>query len=1219
MATPSTPGDTFTTGGAGRGQYLVGAGQPYLSIQEAIDALIVDQGAEPFTTEQRITVVDNGVYEPFRIESDALTPTAVSRLVIEGGNGVLPTISGRKNPSKSGVGGLVGNNVPHVTIRRLLFRDLIKGAVFGVNSHRAIVNQCMFIECGNAGVWFYQADECTLANSVLVNCDHGLAAIKTKGLLAIHNTFFNDSKISREGKKTYCIFFDLQDDRGQGVEDTGLAYLYDNIVYSRSDFGVLFFEKDVKNLVSDWNDWYCPNLGDAADLVGGGVGEIREAQAGGIVHREFVRAFHTTDSAPSDVSWRLRTGQDANSLADDPGFFKPAADGKGSQIDVSLMPSSPILGKGRLGYTLPTWADETIPYYDFNGKQRLTNSPAIGAFETCLSHDFFGSLVFGETNNPTEQVDGSSMDALDDCGDSTITPVDKAIAHYAHAIPIWRPRVHLGPFHAKDAQYHLFVKKKTLYIREIQRTTFPLSATMSEVDARVYLGGQDVTDTAVWWIDGYTFTIAHSGIENVDEATEVELQGYQQTWDADAERFGSRFVKHRWRIIDGVQSFVLPDNPVAGEPIVITDDLLAPGNVLGLRQEFRPVYDNVRDETRIEFGGAKNLWPNPDFSYVDEDSPVVVADVLAAEFTGFLPRDHEVQCTGDICTIPPYRTVDGLDFAPLRGSWALYFGPGSIDDYIAQRVTVDPTRAYTFSAYAASMETGTPAELQVSVDFVDREGVTLASHGPYPVDLEEQVPPDMVWKRFGFSFYGEPDTTLNRSPFSDFAEEVNTGLPMPAETHEILVRLHPGNARAALDACQIEEGYRPGLFTRIPKGSDLTVEYETEDLHFHTVKDLSIQPVHNAQARGFLAILPMPAQQWDPDAPAGATTLYDYRWPWGRANVMPWARTSGFSKYRRTPFFSTDERSMMGEPITPPATPALPNDIRIYPSTVFARQGTEGEMFAIEVFDEDTNPYAWERVRATVFDNTGEFPGYLAKRDWSVYTQLGSRVTTILNEAGTASLLWVPPEPDHISYHGPKPTATLVNVAGVDRSAGYVDVPYEVYRPNHGSPVLEDDDGTRIPLEGPEVTGHFLGEVLEDHTIVRLKDFPLPGTLRVVASLTGEAPSTELQESFSAPIPDRHFLVDYEQGVVTLPGAWEEDMRIQYRPRLAWVDPLFTRRIYFDGQAIDLISGEVISVHYDASVQLVVEALAPTGMVESVKQTFLQVEMVAQHARRSAS
>jgi hypothetical protein len=1211
---PNIPGEQPVPGGGGRGEYLVGTGQPFSSIQAAIDALVAEQGADPFTATQRITITDNGVYEPFRIESDSLTPTDDCRLVIEGGQGKLPIVSGRKNPSKSGVGGLVGNNVPYVTVRRLFFRDLIKGVVFGVNSHRSIVNQCMFLDCGNVSVWFYQADQCVLANSILVNCEHGIAATKTKDVVVIHNTFFNDAFASRNGKKTYCLFLDLQDDRGQGVEDTGLAYVYDNIVFSKSDFGILLYEKDVKNLRSDWNDWYCTHQGDA-----GGLAEIRENLINGVVTRELISSLHTNDAAQSDLSWRLRTGQDSHSVAEDPSFVKPAATKESPSLDLGLRSGSHLFGKGKLGYTLPAWVDDLIPYYDFENKQRLTLTPAIGALETACSIDLGQTLPFG-TASTADAADGAELPSLDDCAD-TVTPVDSAVDRYANAIPVWLPKVHKGPFFVRDAEYHLFVEKKGFYIRDLQRTSFPLSGIFIEEGAKVYVSGQEVTTTATWWIDGYVFVLQHAGIDDLTEATEVELHAYQRTWNVTADQFETKLVKHRWKISQGVQSYVFPENPVIGEPIVVTDDLLVPGNALGLKQEFRTVRDEARDETRLEFAGPKNLWANPDFSYVDEDLPHANADLLALPYTGYEPLSHHVEGSAFIATIPAYRTAQGLDFSPLRGPWALAIGTGDLSSFVAQRVQVDPSLAYTFSAYAAGLDTGLPGDLRVSFEFIDRDGVLLGTYGPYGVELPAQSGVSVAWRRFGCSIYGEADTTLNRKAFSEYAYPLTEGIEMPASAHEVVVKIHPGTGAvpAVLDACQLEAGYRPGLFTRIPMGTDMTVECELADRRFHVVDDLSIQPVHNAQTRGFLSILPIPAHQWDPDAPTGATTLSDYRWPWGRINLLPWARTSGFNKYRRTPFFSTEERSSWIEPSSIPEKPALPADIRIYPSTVYARQGSEGELVAIEVFDEDGNPYAFERIRATVQDNTGEFPGYLAQKEWDVYTQLGASVSAQLSEAGAISLLWIPPSEEEISYRGPKPTTYQVSLTGQpQRDVGYVDTFYEIDLANHGNVVLEDEEGTQVSLVGSDVSGSVLGQYSEDgRTYVGLPSYPIPGTVRVRASLTGEPAALDLMETFTEPVPERHFLVNYENGGLVLEGLWQNDLVITYRPRTAWIDPAYPRRVYFDKAALDMATGTLISVHYDAVIKLLVEALVPTGMPEEAKTTFLMTDLIAQHAHRS--
>ncbi len=177
---------------SGNGYYFVGPNQTYPEVQDAIQALIDDQGSDDFTSEQRIVIAENGVYAPFKVDSDSLKPTSAARLTISSALGIQAVVSGRKSPTKSGVGCFVGNNVPYVTVERIFFRNLSRGLVFGVNAHRGVVNQCTFLECGNVGVWAYQADECMVSNSIFVNNQHGLVASKTRSFAAIHNTIFND-------------------------------------------------------------------------------------------------------------------------------------------------------------------------------------------------------------------------------------------------------------------------------------------------------------------------------------------------------------------------------------------------------------------------------------------------------------------------------------------------------------------------------------------------------------------------------------------------------------------------------------------------------------------------------------------------------------------------------------------------------------------------------------------------------------------------------------------------------------------------------------------------------------------------------------------------------------------------------------------------------------------------------------------------------------------
>lgn len=1222
---PATPGQASLPGGRGKGLYPVGPTEVYKEIQEAIDALVADQGSEPFTATQKITVAA-GVYEPFRIEPDSLRPTSDYRLIIEREPDTTPVVSGRKRPSKSQVGCLIGNNIPYVTVSGLFFRDLIKGIVVGVNSHRPIVNKCTFLDCGNAAVWFYQCDEGLLANSVIINNDHGFVATLTKGFALLHNTFFNDTGFSREEKKSYCIFMELQDDRGQGVENTGLAYIYNNIVYSLSDFGILLYEKDVLNIRADHNDWYCPNNVKTDGVANGGLAEIRERVLD-TVSRDFVTKLVADDITTDGDDWRTRVGQDRQSISEDPIFIKPTEDGSEVGIDLTQLKDSPVIDKGSADASvLPVWiTDLTVIAFDNRGRSRKLSAQgpcAIGAYQTNISKDWNGSNLFANGNSEALQVDGEDViqDLDTDC-DTDAFSFDRAASTYANSVPVWFPKVHSGTFFIRDASYHLYVEKQGVYIRDMRRTTFALPARVVSIATKVFVAGRDVTTQTPWILDGYTFTLYHSGLDfEYAETSDVEIETQYRYWESSADGFATRTMKQRWKLNEGFTEHVFPTDPYPGSPVVVTDDLIEPGNLTGLCQEFRTVYDSVRDETHLEFGGPKNLWPNSDFAYTDEGGPSLTG-IVSPDVTGYLPWDHRIEApSADIGVVHRFITTTGLEVSPIRGDQMLVIGPGSVDNFVEQRLRIDPERPYVFTAHAAAISPA-PASIKVSLDFIDHNREVKATYGPLNAHLPGNTGPQAQWVRFGFGFYREASQELGLAPFADHALELHTGIYMPVDAEEVLIRMHPGTGTVpvVVDAVQLEVGYRPGLYTRIPNGTDLTVEYETSDRKFYKVSDLTMQPIRNAHARGFLSIVPAPARQWDPSAFEYATTVTD-QWAWGRVHLLPWAKLSGFgNKYIHSPTFSTEERLSPDEPVSLTPAVAMPADIKLEPAVLVARQGSEGEVFSVEVIDQYKNPYAFERLRASIIDPTGEFPGYLAMQEWGFFTKLGQQVTARLDEAGTAVLRWVPPESEDIEYRGPKPTIQSTVVAGTTKRTGYVDTYYRVNPANHGNVTLRDHLANKIDLVGPAITGQFAGIFGEDYTIISLPDYPVPGSVEVFASRTGEIASTRLLECFSVPVPSRHFNVNYEEARILVAGTWEYDFRIEYARRLGFVNPSFPRRIYFDGSALDQLTGDIAAVQYDAAIDLILEALPPTGIPESTKSTYLRVNVVAQHNDREVT
>jgi len=1197
----------------GKGQYNVGPNQTYADIQSAVDTLVADQGPNTFTATQEI-VVHQGVYAPFRIEPDALRPTEDFRLNIRAATNTKPVVSGRVDPDKSSVGCLIGNNVPYVSVHGLFFRELIKGITFGVNCHDGWVTRCMFMQCHNVGVWFYQSDECLLDNSVLINCGHGVVFTLAREANILHNTFYNDGRayLLNEGNRTYCIWVELQEDRGQGIEDYGTATIKNNIIFSATDIGMKLWKRDLKHLDSDYNDWYCPGQQAGGQRTGGLV-EIQEPG----VASKVVQDLGQIDGIVNN-GWRIiSSGQDRNSISDDPGFLKPSSDEDSAKIDLDLFQSSPVIGKGTRQYTVPTYLSEATLFNDFNDIPRAREPIAIGAFSKYIS-TLPGDTIFPNGDNPDGEEDGGTTLFTEGNCEDDVTARDSAAQVYASAIPAWYPEVHRGEFYVRDQGYHLFKNKRGLFLKNTQRTTFSTNYILQPDGLTVEVAGKDVTEQTRWEASGYTFTIWHDGLTDFDEASDVVVQANSRFWNDAIFGFENKAIRHRWKLNEGFHRYVLPTNPDLGSPVVVTDDLLAPGNTVGLVQEFKTEYDNDSEETEIIFGGPNNLWANSDFSYRDDETPVLLLTGLSPfeyDMTGYLPKDHEIEAAGFVGALPRARISAGQEHAPARGFYSMVLGPAG-SGYVAQRVKVNPDNPYTFSLYGSLLETGLlTGDLSVSMEFYDQDHQLLKEAGPYTGQLVGGPGTETQWTRLGLSFYPEPDTTINRAPFSDDAQELVTGLDMPAQTRWVVAKIHPSDTYyVGVDAIQVERGYRPGLYTRLPKGSDATIEYEEGDARFYVVDDFTIQPVRNPNARGFLSVVPISAHHWDGNAPDYATTLSDAQWGWGRVNVLPWAKTSGWNKYVRMPFFSTDERVQFAEKVSISPQVAYPLDIIPNPSTVIARQSTAGEDFTIEVLDQLRNPYMFEYGKVSISDPRLLFPGYLAERRWSVWSSLGPQVDIQFNEAGEKTVRFIPPEEEDVEYRGPKPALDLTTGLGITR-AGSVDVPYRVYPNNHGNVVIRDENDQKLNLVQTGLSVNIDGTPVEDHTTFSLGHYPEPGSFELFASVTGEDPATMLQESFSTPLRDRHYLVDYERGRVTVKGNWPFGFRADYDRKLAWRTSHYPRRIYIDELALNLTTGQII-VKYDAYLDLQIEALSPTGM-PGMPNLKVRIDAVAQHGDRS--
>lgn len=1182
--------------------YLVGPDRAYRSVQHALDALASE--TDPFAVQREIVISQSGVYETFKIHAGMFSPTSTARLVIRAAPGVVPIFSGlaSRNPAK--VGAWLDGQAPYVTLKGLHFANLRHGVLALGGSHGLEIDRCMIHTCSESGVWIDESNQSTITNSIIADCLSGVVMTRSKNLAIVHSTLVNRGVFE---DPSCLLHAQLPQDRGNGDEDTGRIYLYANVFASLNSHGLALYRRDLGKISSNHNLWWFPSVArNSEGTPTSSLATIRELLPNDQIHSEYVtRLAPELASDPSSAAWTTRTGQDFDSRVDDPTFRAVSTAFAHAEDSGYLRPANYVLQAygapvlhGDPDDLLPSFVRDSLLSTDFDGEAR-GSAPTIGAKQVVgsatIEMDPFVDLATGSQTGCDQSPLAQNLDLA------------------KSALPNWGPKVRTGAFFSRDVQYHLYSSKTALTLGEASRTTFSLSALLTPSTIRVLLAGVDITDSAQWTVEGYTLTLHHGSLD-VREDSDVIIRGEVKYWDATANAFLKKATEHRWKVREGMRSYVLPSTPKFGSPIVVTDDLLHPLDSLDLAQEFRTEVDEDGN-VRLVFGGPNNLWQNPDFAYVDE---AIILTGEGSPLTGYLPEDHELGSQSLFGVVGPSLSEgDRPEIIPLRAGRALLFMTGDMDDgWVGQRIPIDPNQPYVATFHASSASKTLDADLRVSVSYFDRNQDQIGSEEEFPFTVPA-AGSTTTWKKFGISFTRQADETPGRPAFSTRVYGAGASTPPETAAH-VLVKIH-GASRAPLlvDAVQFEQGHIPGPFTRLPRGDDLTIEYEGGDGLLYSLEDLNLHPVRGAMNSGFFGILPVPARQWDPDAPDFATTLSDYRWSYGRLHVLPWAKISGFNKYRHAFWFSTNDRRMRNDTVAQAGEVIYPSKITVTPSILQVQQGSHGT-FGIEVKDSLDNPYGFERARVTIFEPTGEFPGDLVRHEWGVPVEVGSQVFSDLNDGGALSLRWYAPSSDLIEYRGEKPEVTEMTGENAGIASGFIRTNYRVARQNHGNALLLDEHGEALETTGAAVTLTSIGSYSDAENVTRvyLPRMPEPGTVEIYTSETGEF-DLRLQEVHAAPpLLDRHFDVDYENGVVAIQGVWANPFRISFAPKLLWTSSEFPRRVYIAKEILDEVTGEVI-LRYDAEMDLYVEAMPPRGH-EQVSPLWFRMQAIAQHPSRTA-
>lgn len=363
-----------------------------------------------------------------------------------------------------------------------------------------------------------------------------------------------------------------------------------------------------------------------------------------------------------------------------------------------------------------------------------------------------------------------------------------------------------------------------------------------------------------------------------------------------------------------------------------------------------------------------------------------------------------------------------------------------------------------------------------------------------------------------------------------------------------------------------------GQFTRsfeYEELTEMTIEWETSNTGIREIVDLSMNPIHNSKTEGFICIPSVACRQFDRTLTSGETTLQDDWQPGRTGDPLPWGRVTGKNKWH--PLIRE-----FSAPYPRAAAHDYPTGefyaIDSVPGPLVALQGTTGEEVLFTFMDVDNNPVAFEHVSfeltTTTGEDTGEFPGYIAKRNFGLYTKLGQSLSRVETDSGGhVALRYIPPDNDAI---------VLFNPTGVTSGdLNWFNTIYDIYPDNHGNPTILNATGELVITSGEVTTGDFTGEASGVYYLYELDEYPVRGSVKAYDD------TLRLQEVYHTSVQDGQYYVDYENK--TIRARSDGPLTVSYSPLLIWRDPDYPRRLFYSD---DLSLPSYFVVSHDAWIRL---------------------------------
>ena len=1220
--------------------YLVGPNQLYQEVQDAINALFQDQGTAEFTEQHNITIVEDGIYAAFEINpAQKFKPTSINRLVIGAANGILPIIDSVKTQmiNTSFMNGcLISDGVSYVTIRRMYFRGFQKGIVTGPNCHKAIVEKNVIIDSVNAGIWIYQSDQCQIINNVIFNAKYGIVSTLAKDFAVIYNTVFNDQFASTDTDT--CLYIELQKDRGNGILDHGKATVFNNIFYSMTGRAILINQRDLTNLQSDFNNLYAPN---------GSIATVREELSSGTIDLTEIQDLQ---------SWRSQTNTDALSISDDPVFIVQNTNVQASSIDLNLLAASPCISAAKLLCGDPTndldaYIDDSLLCTDILSKDR-GSAPTIGANEISVAEGFYGTTVTTEVNLQNIGlplcVEGS-----------TLSHIDGVSEQYQSSVSCWVPQIKSGHFYIREKPYYLYANKRGRTLKDLRQTIFtmprPIHGVILHVSGKPVVStesyevygdkfllkhkGLDITSEAdiisiqgkirVWSNDHEKFTnrdiVYRFRImdgerrylfpENPKDAAPIvvtddtirpldpsDLLPYEFNTENTADGVSLKFHQHQNMALNSQFEYGTPVSDAIVDYTIDTSDFQYVTNPFLTYQDTTGANHTLNDPYSTQVNDPSNIY------MIEQFVARTLGSTTFAHAGAEVPYDYVLKTDGRISS-RSFVQVSGSDpIYPLMGKNMLVFDvpTGSyLDHYVAQEVTkIDPDENYFFSFYAAAPNT--TGKIYFALDTYDGNNVLLQQHTGYSVNIASSIALDSLdnhWNRFGIGIGNtapsHPDSqylVTGVPADSSITKLTNNLLSLNAETRKVKFKIYSetGNP-VAIDCLQFERGDKETRYSRIPAELDVTVEYESTNSGFCNVHDLTLSPLRNVATNGFLQIGPVPASDFDEDAPFNSTILTDWFWSKGRTKYLPWAKISGKNKFARTSH-KHDYGVLCDNDITWDLDIPVPTQIIPRIERISCLQDDEAEFLSIKILDSNTNAYAFKTISLELFNTDGAYPGAILHRSLGYPEKYGQSINVVSDPDGCVNVFIESPPAENVQYFGNKPTvfssATFPNDA-INKQFSSVDVNYPVSLENYGNIVVRDSNLTSYVLESASTYTRIItpSHISGGFTVYNLNDYAAFGSVACKITTNTEFDTT-LNPTQQSVAEYGEFIYDPLFGRILLSGNEPRSIQVTYNRALAWINPDSRKTINIDKTVLDQITGDIM-VDYDAEIELKVTANAP--------------------------